>query len=149
MTLGVWTAKEKKSRRRVGTGCPARDFRSVAASFIAVVLIGFGYGQDVILRRAGGKLGDCTPAPQHDDAIAEADQFRHFAGGDENADALRGEFANAGVDFALRTDIDASRRLVEQKQPRLAEDFLGERDLLLVSPGERADGELRPRRPHI
>src|SRR5580704_5363136 len=139
----------KKSRRRVGAGCPAIDLSSVAASFIAVVLIGFGYGQDFILRGACGKLGDCTPAPQHDDAIAEADQFRHFTGSEENADALRGKLANAGVDFALRTDVDAPRRLVEQKQPRLAEHFLGECDLLLVSPGERADGELRPWGPHI
>src|SRR5580693_7727116 len=80
MTNVMPTAMAKKSRRRVGAGCPAIDLSSVAASFIAVVLIGFGYGQDFILRGACGKLGDCTPAPQHDDAIAEADQFRHFTG---------------------------------------------------------------------
>src|SRR4051794_6997982 len=149
MTLRKRTAMAKKSRRRAGADCAGADFTIVAASFIAVVLIGFGNRKDVVLGGAGGKFGNRAPAPQHDDAIAEADQFRHFARGDENADALRGEFANPGVDFALRADIHAARRLVEQEQARLAEHLLGECNFLLVASGEGADRELRPRRSHV
>ena len=55
---------------------------------------------------------------------------------------LRRELAQPRVDLALGADVDAARRLVEQQQPRLAEHFLGEHDLLLVAAGQRADGDV-------
>ena len=56
---------------------------------------------------------------------------------------LRGELAQPRVNLALGADVDAARRLVEQQQPRLAEDLLGQHDLLLVAAGQRADRDRR------
>ena len=50
--------------------------------------------------------------------------------------------AQPRVDFALGADIDAARRLVEQQQPRIAEDLLGQHDLLLIAARQRADGDV-------
>src|SRR5579872_1720008 len=151
ITLWKRTATAKKSRRRRGGGAgrAGADSRSVAASFIAVVLEGFGCVQNLALRGAGRKFGDRPSASQDDDAVAKTDQLGHFAGRDEHANALGGEMANAGVDLALGADIDAARRLVEQKQTRRAEHFLGQHDLLLVAAGQRADREFGPRRAHV
>ena len=87
-----------------------------------------------------GKFADRAASPQNHDPIAYSfQQFRHLARSDENAEPLRGEFAYAGVNLALRADVDPARRLVQQQEPRSAEHFLGEHDLLLVAAGQGAD----------
>ena len=75
--------------------------------------------QHLVLVGAAGEFRDRPAAPQHHDPVAQAEQFRHFARGDENAEPLSGELANAGVDLALCADVDAARRLVEQQEPRV------------------------------
>src|SRR3984957_21224433 len=122
----------KRSIRRHAAG-GAAETRAAAASFMVVIRARLGRRQDFMLVGAAGKFGDRAAAPQHHDPIAETEEFRHFARSDENAKPLPGEFANAGVNLALRADIHPARRLVQEQKPRSAEHFLAEHDLLLIA----------------
>ena len=52
---------------------------------------------------------------QHQDAVADADQFRQFRRNRDDADALVGEVAQDRVDLRLGADVDAARRLVDEE----------------------------------
>ena len=106
-------------------------------------------GQHRVLVDGALELGDVAALAQHHDAVAQADQLRHLAGGDQDAEALAGELAQPRIDLALGADVDAARRLVEQQQARIAEDLLGQHDLLLVAAGQRADRDVGVARPDV
>ena len=55
-----------------------------------------------------------------------------------------GEDAHQVVDLALRADVDAARRLVEDDHPRPHRQPFGEHDLLLVAARQGADRRRRP-----
>src|SRR5271165_7443714 len=118
-------------RRPVGDGA-AESARTGAASFMGVVLALFRRRQHRLLVGAAVEFGDRASLAQDDDPVAQANELRHLARGDENAEPAVGERADAGVDLALGADVDAARRLVEQQEARLPKDLLGEDDLLLV-----------------
>ena len=132
---------------RAGSFPPVRSPRRLSAVHAAPPRL--GDAPALRARRRRREFGDAAAAAQHDDAIAKAEQFRHFARGDEHAEPLGGELAHARVNLALGADVDAARRLVEQQQARLAEHFLGEHDLLLIAARQRADRRSPARRADV
>src|SRR5271165_5548741 len=111
----------KRSIRRQAAGGADEMSRRGAASSMRLTLVRLGGRQHLMLVRAAGEFRDGSTAPEHDDPVAKADEFGHLARGDEDPEALSRELANPGVDFPLRADVDAARRLVEQQQPGTAE----------------------------
>ena len=102
-----------------------------------------------VLVDAADEFRNIAPLAQHHDPVAQADQLRHLARGDQYAEPLRGQLPQPGVDLALGADIDAAGRLVEQQQPGIAEDLLGQHDLLLVAARQGADRDVWIPRPDV
>ena len=91
-------------RQRVAAPCAraawpagAAGGRSVIASDMAVLCR--CRREDRVLVDAAGEFGDVAALAQHDDAVAEADQLRHLARGDQDAEALRRRARAAGRRF--------------------------------------------------
>ena len=78
-----------------------------------------------------------------DDTVAHAEDLRHFGGDHDNAHALIGQLAHQLVDLALRADVDAARRLIEDQNLRVGRQPFADDDLLLVAAGEVQDLLLR------
>ena len=77
-------------------------------------------------------------AAAHDgDAVAHAEDFRQVARNHQHGQTFLREAADDFVDFALRADVHALRRLVEDEQLRLRREPAGEGDFLLVAAAER------------
>ena len=67
------------------------------------------------LRSLALELGGDPALPHDEDAIGKSDDLRQLGRDDDDRFALRREAFDQAVDFRLRSDIDAARRLVEQK----------------------------------
>src|SRR6056297_6026 len=78
------------------------------------------------------------PRAHHDDAVAEADDLRQLAADHDHRDAALGELMDEEVDLALRADVDAARGLVQDQDPGIAQQDLGDDQLLLVAAGQLA-----------
>ena len=87
-----------------------------------------------------GQLAGDAAFVHHERAVGQADDFFHLAGREQDGDALAGQLVHEFIDFFLRADIDAARRLVEQQQLRREAEPLAEHDLLLVAAGKIAHG---------
>src|SRR5581483_7113413 len=79
---------------------------------------------------------DHRAAAHHADAIAHADDFGQVARDQQHGEAVLREAADDLVDLALRADVDALRRLVEDQQPRPGREPPREGNLLLVAARE-------------
>ena len=114
----------------------SRSVRECAV-WIDVVLV--GQGEDALLAEVGAlDLAGDLPVGEDHDAVADAEQLGQVGGDDDDALALRRQLPEQRVDFVLGADVDAARRLVEDQHLGLAEEPLGEDDLLLVAAGEIA-----------
>ena len=83
----------------------------------------------------------------HDDhAVGQAEQLRHIGGDHDDGLSFLCQLRHELVNFALRTDVDAARRLVEDQHVAVAQDPFGNDDLLLVAAGEAADAGADRRR---
>src|SRR5258707_15071380 len=78
-------------------------------------------------------------AGAHDqDAIGEADQLERVRRGDQHGGTRGAPLADEGVDVELRRDVNAARRVVEEKYLRRAGKGGGGEDLLLIGPAQLA-----------
>ena len=75
----------------------------------------------------------------HQHAVAHAEDFFHFAGGEQDRNALGGEFFHQAVDFLLGPDIDASGGLVEEQHLGFEGEPFSDDHLLLVATREKLD----------
>ena len=83
----------------------------------------------------------------HDDhAVGQAEQLRHVGGDHDDGLAFLRKLGHQLVDLALRADVDAARRLVEDEHVAVAQEPFGNDDLLLVAAGEAADAGADGRR---
>ena len=74
---------------------------------------------DRFLSGPGGvKLGHDSAPSHHQDAIAQAKNFRQLRGNEQNAKPLVCELAHDRVDFRLGADVDSARRLVKNEGVR-------------------------------
>ena len=75
----------------------------------------------------------------HDgDAVADAEDFLHVAGDDDDGEALVGEGAEESVDFGFGADVDAAGGFVDDEDFWAEGEPFGEDDFLLVAAGEVA-----------
>ena len=83
----------------------------------------------------------------HDDhAVGQAEQLRHVGGDHDDGLSFLRKLRHELVNFALRADINAARRLVEDQHVAVAQEPFGNDDLLLVAAGEAADAGADGRR---
>ena len=122
---------------------PGSRVRFSGGRWLAEMALQLGHGRrqllDVVVlanpqRRRQAAIGD------DDDAVGGLEDLKHLGAEDHHAVAGAGEGAQQPVDLALALDVDAAGRLLEEDEPRLADQRLGDRDLLLVAAGQRADG---------
>src|SRR5712691_711684 len=85
---------------------------------------------------------------QDENTVAQGDQFRQLTGGDDQAQAVAAEEVDQLVEFGLRADIDAARRIVQQQNFRLRAQPARDDAFLLVAAAEAGDRRLRPGRLH-
>ena len=84
--------------------------------------------------------GADDPALAHDDdAVGHAEDLGDFGGDHDDGEALRRELGHELVHRGLGADVDALGRLVEDDDPRLRRQPLGDHHLLLVAARELAD----------
>src|SRR5476649_1192445 len=82
------------------------------------------------------KFRDKAAFVHHVDAVAHAQQFRHFRRDHDDALTFGGQFADDAVDFILGADVDAAAGLIEYQHVRTREQPLGQHHLLLVAAGQ-------------
>src|SRR4051794_15451128 len=75
-------------------------------------------------------------ATEHENPVADADEFLDLRGDHKHACAARDEVIDEPVDLRFRADVDATRRLVEKKGRGLGEQPFREYHLLLISTAE-------------
>ena len=68
-----------------------------------------------------------------------------LAGNEDDAGAARSELVDERVDFSLRSDVDAARRLVENQDPAARREPLGQHQLLLVAAGKTGSDGIHAR----
>ena len=89
---------------------------------------------DALRRRLAATELAHRPALAHDDnAVGHAENLRQLGRNHQDAHAAAREPIDQIVDLALRADVDAARRLVEDEQPRRLQHRPGHEDLLLVA----------------
>jgi hypothetical protein len=93
----------------------------------------------VVIDGAAADLGGQPPPVEDQDAIGKADQFGQLGRTEEDRSAAVGEVPDEPIDLALRTDVDAAGRVVEQEDGRRDLEPLADDDLLLVAAGQLAD----------
>ena len=82
------------------------------------------------------EFADETAFVHHIDAVAHAEQFRHFGRDHQHAFTFVGQRVDDRVDLVFGPDIDAARRFVENEDLRLREQPFAEHDFLLVAAAE-------------
>ena len=78
---------------------------------------------------------------QYDDAVGNRFDLFQLGGDDDDGKPFVGVVVDDLEDLRLRTDIDASARLIEQQDLRLRQETLADDDLLLVAARERENGQ--------
>src|SRR5688572_26595394 len=74
---------------------------------------------DLFLARVPGQhLAHHAPLVHHIDAVADAEQFRHLGGDDDDAFPLLRQPRDDGVDLELGADVDAAGWLVQDQDLR-------------------------------
>jgi hypothetical protein len=74
-------------------------------------------------------------------AIGETQHFQEVARYHHDGQALlAGQGDDQTVNLGARTDVNTSRRLVDNEDPRLGSQPFGDHDFLLVATGEIPDG---------
>jgi hypothetical protein len=81
-------------------------------------------------------FADDPAAAHHQNAVADADQLRHFGRDDDDRAPFRSQSGDEFVDLFLVADIDAARRLVDDDNLRIEQHHLGKQQLLLVAAGK-------------
>ena len=71
---------------------------------------------------------------QHDDAITHAQDFAQLGRHHDDGFSLVGQRADQFVDFRFCTDVNTTRRFIENKNVGLAEQGLAQHDFLLIAP---------------
>ena len=84
------------------------------------------------------------PRVHHGDAIAHAEDLRQLGRDHDDRHAALGKLLHQLVDFRLRSDVDALRRLVENQERRLRRQPARQRHLLLIAARQRSDLARRP-----
>src|SRR5215831_20556936 len=106
------------------------------------VLTSHGQSHDRLFARFGAppNAGQ-IPFVHHGDAVADTENLFQVAADDDHRRAVGGQLIDQFVNLALRADVDAARRLVEDDHLQFPQQPLRQYDLLLV-----AAAELRNRR---
>ena len=85
-------------------------------------------------RFRSGKAGNDAAFAHHVDIVGKSDELFELGRRDnDNAVFLGRDASKQGVDFGLRADVDALRRLLDQKHTGIALKRARDRDLLLVA----------------
>ena len=84
-------------------------------------------------------LGRDPTLVEDEDPVGHRDDLGQVARDEDDPEAGRGQLRDDPVDLDLGPDVDAAGRLVEDQQPRLRGQPLGEDDLLLVAARQCAD----------
>ena len=99
-------------------------------------------GDDLGFGGVGAIEQGCQPPlAHHRNAVGKRQRFVEIGSHENDAKPLRGEFAHQAEDFRLCSDVDASARLVHEQNLRFRQQRLADHDFLLVSAGERRDGQ--------
>ena len=91
-----------------------------------------------VVRRC--EFGDDAARHEHDDAIADVEEFVEIRGDHEYPGSTGARFAQRRPNELRRRDVEAAGRLRGDDQRRGGIDFAGENHLLRVASGERAGG---------
>ena len=70
--------------------------------------------------------------------VGALDDLLQLGGDQQDAEALRGQFVDQGLDLGLGADVDAAGRLVEDQHLRVQAEHPGQQHLLLVAAGQLA-----------
>ena len=87
--------------------------------------------------------------PHHDHAVAHRQHLGEVGRDDQHGDPVPGEVVDQPVDVGLRTDVDATRRLVEHEHFGRHVEPLRQHRLLLVAAREVADRRVERGRPDV
>src|SRR5690349_14584400 len=98
------------------------------------------------VERLAPDLAREAPPVEDEDPVAEPDQLGQLRRAEEQDAPLGREPPHDREDLALRADVDASRRVVQQDDPRFDLEPLADDDLLLVSARQLVDRRPRRRR---
>src|SRR5690606_5357136 len=79
------------------------------------------------------KLRDMAAVAHHDHAVASGNQLVEFGRYEEDCHSLPRDLMDEAQDFGMRADVDAARRLVEDKEARVHCKPAREHHLLLVA----------------
>ena len=88
------------------------------------------------------KTGHEAPFCQDEDAVADAPQLGQVARGEQHGAAIGHERPQAAMDRLLRGGIDAACRFIAEQHTAARAEQAAENHLLLIAPGELADGLL-------
>ena len=86
---------------------------------------------------------------EHDDAIAHAQELGQLGRDHDDSRPLPGELAHADVNLGFGAHVDTARRFVQDDQPRLGRQPLGQHDLLLVATAQVLHQQLAAWRPDL
>src|SRR5271165_4186693 len=112
------------------------EARHQEAEVLSVDLLGLSLARD-------------APAAKHDDAVGQGEYLVELDGHQQQRLARVALGDDALVDEFDRADVDAARRLADQKDLRVALDLAREHELLLIAAGEIGGLEQRRARPHV
>ena len=91
-----------------------------------------------------GRPARGPPVGDVDDAIHHRQQRVHVVRGDQHRDLLfRRDSRQQIDDLLLAGDVEVRQRLVQEQQPRAADQRVGDQDPLLLTAGELADTRVR------
>ena len=96
---------------------------------------------------AASSVGRDPALAHHEDPVAHADDLGQLGRDHHDPDATGREVPQERVDLALRPDVHAAGRLVDEQDPAPGVQPLGEDDLLLVAARQVAHERARARRP--
>ena len=130
---GAAVARRGEGRGRAGVGHVGRPTGSDARLPVAANITRSSVAS------ARGDLGRDPALVEDDDPVGHREDLGQVARDEDDPEAGRGQLGDDPVDLDLGADVDAAGRLVEDEQPRLGRQPLGQDDLLLVAARQRAD----------
>src|ERR1700687_3099332 len=90
-----------------------------------------------------GEFASDTPAAHHIGAVADMDDLDLLGADHQNGGAIVDQAIEQSEYFSLGADVDAARRLIENKESRVGVEPFTNDDFLLVAAGQSGDRPAR------
>ena len=140
-------AVEGRGRAGSDIGVPRSARRSSSGSASRLPVAAIITRSSVAVRARD--LGRHPALVEDEDPVGHRDDLGQVARDEDDPEAGRGQLGDDPVDLDLGPDVDAAGRLVEDQQPRLRGQPLGQDDLLLVAARQGADHLLDAGHLHV